>query len=209
MLAAAPPNVDGASAAAQRTLRDASRATEVIKRLRSMFTRSEPVIEPLNLSEAVREVLALSSSDLQRNGVIVQTALANKLPPVMGDRIQLQQVMLNLILNASDALRGISDRPRRLIISSGFDQDQSVHLTVEDNGIGISREVATRLFEPFFTTKVAGMGIGLSISRSIIESHGGRLWAIPKDNGPGAVFCFSVPTWTDHTRLGEMPVREA
>jgi PAS domain S-box-containing protein len=193
MLAINPPNLEGASAAARRTLRDANRATEVIKRLRSMFTRREPRIESVDLNEATREVIALSSSDLQRNGVIVQTELADKLPQIDGDRVQLQQVILNLILNASDAMSGVTDRPKRLVIRTERSAVANVKLTVEDSGIGFNPDTTTRLFEAFYTTKSNGMGIGLSISRSIIENHRGRLWAIPMDEGPGAAFSFSIP----------------
>ena len=193
MLAASPPNVEGARAAAQRTLRDANRATEVIKRLRSMFTRGEPSTEPVDLNEAAREVITLSSSDLQRNSVIVHTELAEDLPRIDGDRVQLQQVILNLIANASDAMSGVTGRPKRLVIRTERSADADVKLTVEDSGAGFKPETATRLFEAFYTTKKNGMGVGLSISRSIIENHHGRLWAIPKDNGPGAAFSFSIP----------------
>jgi PAS domain S-box-containing protein len=193
MLATKPPNLEGASAAAQRTLRDANRATEVIKRLRFMFTRRETSIEPVDVNEATREVIALTSSDLQRNGVIVQTELADNLPQIDGDRVQLQQVILNLILNASEAMSGVTDRPKRLVIRTERSADAEVKLTAEDSGIGLNPETTTRLFEAFYTTKNNGMGIGLSISRSIIENHRGRLWAIPKDDGPGAAFSFSIP----------------
>jgi len=193
MLAANPPDVQGASAAAQRTLRDANRATEVIKRLRSMFTRRETSIEPVDLNQATREVIALSSSDLRRTGIVVQTELADDLPQINGDRIQLQQVILNLILNASDAMSGVTDRPKRLVIRTERSADADVTLTVEDSGVGFNPERTTRMFEAFYTTKSNGMGIGLSISRSIIENHRGRLWAIPKDDGPGAAFSFSIP----------------
>jgi PAS domain S-box-containing protein len=194
MLAANPANVEGASAAAQRTLRDASRASDVIARLRSMFTRKEPSIECFDLNEAAREVMALSLSSLQRNGVIVETELADNLPSVDGDRVQLQQVILNLIVNASDAMIGITDRQKRLAVRTERCADEDVRLSVEDSGVGLNPETTSRLFEAFYTTKTSGMGIGLAISRSIVESHHGRLWAVPKDNGPGAVFSFSIPT---------------
>jgi signal transduction histidine kinase len=158
-----------------------------------MFTRREASIEPIDLNEAAREVIALSLSDLQRNGVIVRTGLADDLPQVDGDRIQLQQVILNLILNASDAMSGVIDRPRTLVIRTERSADAEVKLSVEDSGVGFNPEIKNRLFEAFYTTKSNGMGIGLAISRSIIESHHGRLLAIPKDNGPGAMFSFSIP----------------
>jgi PAS domain S-box-containing protein len=193
MLSANPPNLEGVSTATQRTLRDANRATEVITRLRSMFTRREPSREPVDLNEATREVIALSWSDLQRSNVIVRTELADNLPKIDGDRVQLQQVILNLILNASDAMSGVTDRQRRLVIRTERTAGADVKLTVEDSGVGFNPEIAGRLFEAFYTTKGDGMGIGLSISRSIIENHRGHLSAKPMDNGPGAAFSFSIP----------------
>jgi signal transduction histidine kinase len=149
-------------------------------------------MEAVDLSEAAREVVARSSSDLQRSRVILRTEFADDLPSVMGDRVQLQQVILNLLLNASDAMSEVEDRARVLVIGSARDEADRVRLTVRDCGVGFAPGAAERLFEPFYTTKTGGMGIGLSISRSIIESHGGRLWAEPND-GPGASFSFSVP----------------
>jgi signal transduction histidine kinase len=137
-------------------------------------------------------VLALSLSELQRNRVILRPELAEELPLVTGDRIQLQQVILNLIRNASDAMRAVDDRPRQLLIRTERDEDDQVCLNVQDAGVGFDPQVVDRLFESFYTTKHDGMGIGLSISRSIIESHHGRLWATP-NNGPGVTFSFSIP----------------
>ena len=192
MLASDPPNVDGALETARRTIRDGKRASEVIARLRALFGKKEATTEPVDLNEATREVIALSLSELQRNRVILRQELADDLPPVTGDRVQLQQVILNLILNASDAMNGVDDRPRQLIIRTEVDKDECVHLTVQDTGMGIDLLHMDKLFEAFYTTKSAGMGMGLSVSRSIIESHHGRLWATPND-GPGATFSFSIP----------------
>ena len=130
-------------------------------------------------------------SDLQKNGVVLRPELANDLPLVTGDRIQLQQVILNLVLNASDAMSGVDDRPRQLVIRTEREDDRA-RLTVQDVGVGIEPYGMEKLFEPFYTTKSGGMGIGLSVSRSIIESHRGRLWATLND-GPGAAFSFSIP----------------
>jgi signal transduction histidine kinase len=192
MLAADPPNVTGAIETARRTIRDGNRASDVITRLRALFGKRGATMEAIDLSEAAREVVALSSSDLQRSRVILRTEFADDLPSVMGDRVQLQQVILNLLLNASDAMSEVEDRARVLVIVSARDEADRVRLTVRDCGVGFAPGAAERLFEPFYTTKTGGMGIGLSISRSIIESHGGRLWAEPND-GPGASFSFSVP----------------
>ena len=191
MLDAEPPNVDGARETARRALRDGNRAADVIQRLRAMFTRREFALEPMDLNEATREVVALSLSDLQRNRVTVQLELADPLPLVMGDRVQLQQVILNLLRNASEAMAAVEDRPRALVLRTERD-DTDVRLTVRDAGVGLDRQSLDKLFDAFYTTKHGGMGIGLSVSRSIIERHHGRMWAEPND-GPGATFAFSIP----------------
>ena len=192
MLGADPPNVDGARETARRTIRDGNRASEVVTRLRALYGKKEPEIESVDLNEATREVIALSLSELQRNRVIVRPELADDLPPVPGDRVQLQQVILNLIRNGSDAMSGVDDRPRQLLIRTERDEAECVSLTVQDAGTGFDPQAVDRLFEAFYTTKDDGMGIGLSVSRSIIESHHGRLWAT-LNNGPGAAFSFSIP----------------
>ncbi len=192
MLSADPPRVEPALRTVQRTIRDANRASEVIQRLRSMFGR-KPVNRGLvDLCAAAREVLALSSTDLQRRGVAVSSDFPDALPAVRGDRVQLQQVILNLVLNGADAMGGIDDRPRHLLIRIVRETPETIQLSVRDSGVGFAPGSAEQLFQPFYTTKAEGMGIGLSISRSIIEGHGGRLWAAAND-GPGATFSFSVP----------------
>jgi len=192
MLAADPPNVDGACETARRTIRDGNRASDVITRLRALFSKKDASTESVDLNEATREVIALSLSELQRNQVILRPEFGDDLPPVTGDRVQLQQVILNLLLNASDAMGGVNDRPRQLTIKTERDEGDRVRLTVQDAGVGFESQGVDKLFEAFYTTKSDGMGIGLSISRSIIESHHGRLWAAPND-GPGATFSFSIP----------------
>ena len=164
----------------------------MIARLRALFKKTSTASESLDLNEATREVLALSVRELQRAQVIVRTELADDLPPVMGDRVQLQQVVLNLVLNAVEAMSAIEDRPRQLVVRTERDEGDHVRLTVQDTGPGFDPQSSNRLFETFYTTKRDGMGIGLSISRSIIESHQGRLWAQAND-GPGATFAFSIP----------------
>jgi signal transduction histidine kinase len=137
-------------------------------------------------------VIALSVSELQSNRVVLRPELSDDLPLVTGDRIQLQQVILNLMRNASDAMSGIDDRPRQLVIKTERDEDDRVRVTVQDVGVGFDPRAVDRLFEAFYTTKSDGMGIGLSVSRSIIERHRGCLWAVSND-GPGATFAFSLP----------------
>src|SRR5579862_1021788 len=191
MLAADPPNLDGARETARRTIRDANRASDVVTRLRALFAKKEAVAEAVDLNEAAREVVALSLSDLQRSRVILRSEFADDLPPVTGDRVQLQQVILNLLRNASDAMRDVDDRPRQLLIRTACD-GADVRLSVQDAGVGIEPQRLGRLFEAFYSTKHDGMGIGLSVSRSIIEHHHGRLWAAAND-GHGATFSFSLP----------------
>jgi C4-dicarboxylate-specific signal transduction histidine kinase len=192
MLAADPPNIEGARETARRAIRDGNRAADVIKRLRALFANTGTVTELVDLNEATREVLALSSSELQRGGALVRADLAEELPPVTGDRVQLQQVILNLVLNASEAMSPVEDRPRQLLLRTERDDGNGVRLTVQDAGTGFDPSYQERLFDAFYTTKSDGMGIGLSVSRSIIESHHGCLWAEPND-GPGATFAFSLP----------------
>jgi PAS domain S-box-containing protein len=192
MLAVDPPDVEGARETARRTIRDAERASEVVKRLRALFCKKGATSESLDLNEATREVVALSLGELERNKVIVRTELAGDLPPVQGDRVQLQQVILNLLLNASEAMSGVVDRPRQLVIRTERDGEDHVRLSARDTGAGFEPQGMDRLFDAFYTTKSGGMGIGLSVSRFIIESHKGRLFATPND-GPGATFLFSIP----------------
>jgi signal transduction histidine kinase len=192
MLAADPPDVDGARETARRTLRDGNRAADVITRLRALFSKRELTLERLDMNDVTHEVVALSMSDLQRNRIVLQSEFANDLPLVTGDRIQLQQVILNLLRNASDAMAPVHDRPRQMLIRTTRDTDDCVRVTVRDAGVGLDPHSMSKLFDAFYTTKVDSMGIGLSVSRSIIEKHHGRLWAEPND-GPGATFSFSIP----------------
>lgn len=192
MLGAQTPNLEGARETARRTIRDGNRAADVIKRLRALFARHEAVNEQVDLNEATAEVIAMLHNELQRHAVTVLPTLQDGLPAVSGDRVQLQQVILNLVLNAIDALGEVHDRPRQLRISTGHDLDASPFLAVRDNGAGFAAEDAGRLFDAFFSTKQAGMGIGLWVSRSIIEHHAGRIWATTHD-GPGSTFIFALP----------------
>jgi C4-dicarboxylate-specific signal transduction histidine kinase len=192
MLAIDPPNLIGAAETARRTIRDADRASQVIKRLRALFAKKAPTVELIDLNDAARELIALSSSELQRRRVVVQTYFPEDLPVVSGDRVQLQQVILNLLMNAADAMADIDDRPRTLLVQTENHDKDTVKLLVRDSGVGVDSQTINSLFDPFYTTKPHGMGVGLSISRSIIESHEGRLWAVAND-GPGATFGFCLP----------------
>ena len=192
MLDAEPPNVDGARETAKRTIRDGRRAADVITRLRALFSKREEPTELVDLNEATREVIALSLSELERNRVLARTEFADGLPLISGDRVQLQQVIINLLRNGSDAMSEVDDRPRELLFRTELDDGNRVVMSVKDSGSGVAPELVERLFESFYTTKPDGMGMGLSVSRSIIESHHGRLWATPND-GPGVTFSFSIP----------------
>src|SRR5262245_50801626 len=192
MLDTDPLNVEGARESVRRIIRDGNRAADVIARLRALFSNRAFTLEPVDLTEAAREVVALSLNDFQRNRVVLESEFANDLPVVAGDRVQLQQVILNLLRNAADAMVDVDDRPRRLLIRTERQDTDGVRLTVRDAGIGLDRQTMNKLFDAFYTTKSDGMGIGLSISRSIVEKHHGRLWAEP-NAGPGAAFSFSIP----------------
>jgi PAS domain S-box-containing protein len=198
MLTSDPPNLDGAQEAVRRTMRDGNRAADVITRLRALFNRNEPASEAVDLNEATREVIALSLGELQNSRVVLRTELADNLPLVTADRVQLQQVVLNLLRNASDAMNTVDDRPRDLLVRSEQEAVDRVRLSVTDAGLGFDPQTMGKLFEPFYSTKNDGMGVGLSVSRSIIENHQGRLWAALND-GPGATFSFSVPCRTTTT----------
>jgi PAS domain S-box-containing protein len=195
MLASAPPNIAGAAETAKRTIRDAKRASDVMTRLRSLFANNAALTEALDLSEVAQEVLDLCAHEFRRGGVTVRPVLhaAN----VMGDRIQLQQVIVNLLQNAIDAMSSVHDRPRDMVIEVAQNAQNDVVLSVSDTGTGFEPGVAEKLFDAFYTTKDSGMGIGLSVSRSIVERHAGRIWA-SCNSGPGATFSFSIQGHPQH-----------
>lgn len=192
MLSAEPPQIDVARETALRTIRDGKRASEVISRLRALFGRKEFAAETVDLNEAAREVIALSSHELHRQRIDLRTRFAHHLPQVIGDRVQLQQVIINLVLNAADAVKGVDAASRQIFIETALDGSNTVRLTVQDTGTGLAPDALAKIFDAFYTTKADGMGIGLSVSRSIVERHGGRLWAT-QNEGPGATFSFSIP----------------
>ena len=192
MLSTDPPNIEGARETARRTIRDGNRASDVITRLRALFSKKSAFNEAIDLNDAAQEVIALLLSDLQRNRVILRAEFAANLPHITGDRVQLQQVILNLLRNASEAMNTVNDRPRELVIKTERDEDNQVRLSVKDVGVGFELQAIDRLFDAFYTTKNDGMGIGLSVSRSIVQNHRGRLWA-SLNAGPGATFSFSIP----------------
>jgi PAS domain S-box-containing protein len=194
-LASDQPNIERAQDALRRTIRDATRVSDVITRLRALFSKKETATEPVDLTEATREVIALCGSELQRKGAVLRAELASDIPAVIGDRVQLQQVILNLLTNAADSMLD-ADGPRELLIQTALDEDDRVRVTVRDSGMGFDPRDAEKLFAAFYSTKPQGMGIGLSVSRSIIESHHGRIWAAANE-GRGATVSFSIPHGPD------------
>ena len=191
-LAADPPNFDEAREAIQRIIRDGNRAGDVIARIRAFLKKSDPVACRVDCNDIILEIVALTQSEVARRGASIETILAPSLPAVTGDRVQLQQVLLNLVINALDAMSGIADRPRVVRIRTSAPAPKTVLVAVEDSGIGLAPEQAAQLFNAFYTTKPEGLGMGLSISRTIIEAHGGKLWAAPNE-GCGATFRFTLP----------------
>ena len=192
LLALETPRPDEVRAAVARIVRDANRASEVIQRIRALAKRTEPRMVSLDLNDVIRETILLVQREVLSHGVSLRTELASALPPVLGDRIQLQQVVINLLMNGVEAMAPITDRPREILIRSQQDEADKVHVAVLDSGIGIDSETAEQLSSAFFTTKPSGMGMGLSISLSIIRAHGGRLWVSPNADH-GAAFQFTVP----------------
>jgi C4-dicarboxylate-specific signal transduction histidine kinase len=191
-LAGDNPRVDQAKQALTRIVRDGNRASEVIAHIRALVRRADAERISLDLNGVIEEVIALLKTELRRNKIVVRTGLAVNLPSVWGDRVQLQQVLLNLIMNAIEAMGAMVSRMRLLSIATMSDSG-GVSVSIEDRGVGLDQQALERIFEPFFTTKPEGMGIGLAISRSIVETHGGLLWAT-RNRGPGATFKLRLPT---------------
>jgi C4-dicarboxylate-specific signal transduction histidine kinase len=191
-LDAQPPDLEEVRQSLGRVVKEGNRATDVIGRIRALIKKTPPRRDALEINEVISEVIALTRGEMVKNGVSVQTQLAEDLPLIQGDRVQLQQVILNLIINAVEAMSGVSGGPRELLIGTEEDASGGVLVAVRDSGPGLNPESFDRLFDAFYTTKSAGMGMGLSICRSIIEAHAGHLWAAPND-GPGATFQFTLP----------------
>jgi predicted ATPase/signal transduction histidine kinase len=191
-LGAQPPDVEEVRTVLSRIVNDGNRAGAVIDRIRELIKKAPPQKEPLDINEAIREVIELTVGEARKHGALVQTHLADRLPLIQGDRVQLQQVLLNLLINAMEAMSGVSDGVRELLISTTNEGTDGVLVAVSDSGPGLVPDNTERIFAPFYTTKSTGLGMGLSICRSIIEAHGGRLWAsanVPR----GAILQFTVP----------------
>jgi C4-dicarboxylate-specific signal transduction histidine kinase len=187
-----PPDLEEARQALGRVVKEGHRASEVVGRIRTLIKKAPPRKDDLEINEAILEVIALTSNEVRKNGVSVQTQLAEGLPLIQGDRVQLQQVILNLVINALEAMSGVSEGSRGLLIGTGKEASGGVLVAVQDSGPGLNPEGYERLFDAFYTTKPGGMGMGLSICRSIVEAHGGRIWASPTA-GPGATVQFALP----------------
>jgi C4-dicarboxylate-specific signal transduction histidine kinase len=191
-LAHTPPNLKETKEALKGIIKEGNRASEVIGRIRALLKHHKPEYIGLDINDVIREVLTLAVSALRSRAVAVQTVLPTDLPHALGDRVQLQQVIMNLIMNGADAMNSITDRPRILRIGSKVD-DGGILITIKDSGSGIDEAIRHRIFDPLFTTKPTGMGMGLSICRSIVEAHGGRLWASP-GRPHGTDFQFIIPS---------------
>jgi nitrogen-specific signal transduction histidine kinase len=190
-LANPTPNLDEARDAISRIVRDGNRASDVIRRIRALVQKGDTEKTLLDINEVIQEVVSLTHSEIQKSGVVLKMNLAASLPRVSGDRIQLQQVILNLVMNGIEAMNTVTDRPREMIIRSSAHESGKVLVAVQDSGVGIDSQNLDKIFDSFYTTKAQGMGMGLAISRSIVENHGGRLWAVAND-GPGTTFHFTL-----------------
>jgi PAS domain S-box-containing protein len=185
------PNLDEVRDGLEAIARDGRRAGDVIERIRALARRTSTEKEPLDINDVIREVVVLAEGEARRTQARILTRFAGELPRVLGDRVQLQQVVLNLLLNGLEAMYGVVGGLRDLVISTHAETGEQIRVAVQDSGSGIDPQRASRIFEPFYSTKANGLGMGLSISRSIVEQHGGRLWVVPND-GPGTTFHFIV-----------------
>ena len=191
-LLARPPNLEEVEHSLTRIISDVTRAGDVVGRIRDLIKKAPPQMDSVDMNEAVREVIELTRSAAAKAGISIKLELADGLPPIRGDRVQLQQVALNLIVNAVQAMEAVADGERDLVVATAPAEPIGVIVTVKDSGPGLDKGAIERVFESFYTTKPSGLGVGLSICRSIIEAHGGRLWA--STNAPrGAIFQFTVP----------------
>ena len=186
------PDLAAARRSAEWVISDGTRASEVVRRVRALANKSDIEKVPLDLNTAVRDVIALVQREVSSQRVSLRTELEPALPRILGDRVQLQQVIINLVMNGIEAMQQVTDRPREMVIRSRQSEARQALVSVTDCGVGISAENANRLFNAFFTTKSSGLGMGLSICRSIVEAHGGRL-SVSGNEGPGATFQFVLP----------------
>jgi C4-dicarboxylate-specific signal transduction histidine kinase len=196
-----PPVLEEVRRALIRIVKDADRASEVIDRIRALVKKAPVRKDCVDINEAIREAIELARGEAMKNGISVRTDLADDLPPIEGDRVQLQQVVLNLIVNAIQALSTVAKWAREVSVATGQAEPNGVLVAVKDSGLGLAPTSRERLFEPFYSTKPDGLGMGLSICRSIVEAHGGRLW-VEANEPRGAVFQFWAPAQRSHCDLG-------
>jgi C4-dicarboxylate-specific signal transduction histidine kinase len=199
-LARQPPNLEEAKQSIDHIINATKRAGDIVSRIRDFSKKASAQKEYLEINQAILEVIALARVAMSENGVLTKMRLAEGLPPILGDRVQLQQVILNLIMNAIEAMSEVTEGSRELLISTSEHESGSVLVTVSDSGPGLPQANRERIFEPFHTTKSSGLGMGLSICRSIVEAHGGQLWAKPNEPR-GAVFCMMLPIGKSLERL--------
>jgi signal transduction histidine kinase len=190
-LASNPPDVAEAREAATDIVRDGNRASEIITRIRALLKKSERTKASLDINQTIDEVIRLAGHEATTKGVTIRTDFTHDLPRISGDRVQLQQVILNLVMNGIEAMASVNDRPRELLIRSGRHESGKILVTVRDTGVGMDHEDLERIFDAFYSTKSQGLGMGLPISRSILEDHGGELWAVANE-GPGMTFQFTL-----------------
>jgi len=200
-LGAQPPDLEEVRQALGRIVKESNRASEVIARIRALIKKAPPRKDALDVNEVILEVITLTHGEVLKNSVSARTQLAEGLPPIQGDRVQLQQVLLNLILNAVEAMSGVSEASRELLIVTGIDASGGLVVAVRDSGLELSPESFGRMFDAFYTTKSGGLGMGLSICRSIVEAHCGRIWATP-NTGPGITVQFTLPISDQVTASG-------
>jgi signal transduction histidine kinase len=191
-LGAKTPNLHEITESLKLIVRDGNRASEVIKRVREFLKTQRPAAALLDVNDAIEEAISLARSELEKEQIILHVELSKDLPPILGDEVLLQQVVLNLIMNAREAMTSVAGRSRKLVISSQKSGEGHVVVAVRDSGVGINAREMNRIFDAFFTTKPMGMGLGLSLSRSMVEAHGGRIWAELND-GPGVTVQFTLP----------------
>jgi signal transduction histidine kinase len=184
-----PPNLERAQAILERIIRDGHSAAEVVRRIRALFKETAPVKAPLKIDQTVAEVLRMVADELRHNNIVVETHLAADLPTIEADQVQIQQTLINLVHNAIEAMDGVTDRAKALLLAARR-QDNSILIQIRDHGVGIKDPSV--IFEPFVSTKTSGMGMGLSICRSIVEAHGGQVWATANDDR-GMTFSFTLP----------------
>jgi C4-dicarboxylate-specific signal transduction histidine kinase len=194
------PNLAEAKRALERTSKEAQRASDVIGRIRALLKHDKPKYIPLEINDVIKEVVTMTQSALQARGVSVRIDLPPGLPRALGDRVQLQQVLLNLIMNGADAMSLVASGPQILGLSSRVESSDNILVSIEDSGTGLEAGLSDRIFDPLFTTKPNGMGMGLAICKSIVEGHGGRIWALPGSPN-GTVFQFTVPTLDGRAKM--------